>query len=614
MTPEGALWGGGPVADRALAVARAKLTGLRGQWFALLIAVWIATLGAMLAGAALDQPVLAAVPLVAVAVLVAIVKAPLRYTLMALVFLALTLENPAERPGNGQWKSPLYVVGALLMANWNTTIPIRALKFSGMDLLTGLLFAVWLYRRVMGRREVPDDTPETARPLTKFALVSFCTVVGLMGYGIATRGDFTNALWQTQKLLYVPIMFALMSATFRGPRDHRLIGGLVIAAATVKALLAIYIRAVLGPEPPYVTTHADSLLFATAYSIPLARLLIAADKKSLKLCLMVLPVLTAGMIANNRRLVWVEVTIGVVIVLMMTPWTPLKRALVRGLVLIMPLMPVYLAAGWNSGSAIFKPVKTFRSIADSKSDRSTETRDIENFNLIWTLKHYSFVPMGFGHEYIELVQADDISQFFPQYRFIPHNSVLALWAFAGVLGFTGIWMVLGVAVFMAARAYRKTRDVDHQTAALSCIVAVFIYLMQAYGDMGLVNWNGVFIIASAMVVAGKLAIATGAYPSRRGYAVAVAAPAPQPVPVVTYASQPRTTIAPLPQPVTVLAPLPQPVTVMASYPQPVTSFGPPPRPSTVIATAPEPVTAPGAQHPTLIESFPVLPGDGEANE
>ena len=571
MTPEGALWGG-PAAERALLKARARLAGMRGHWLALLLGVWIATLAAMMAGAALDQPVLAAVPMVAALVLVAIVKAPLRYTLLALVFLALVLESPSERPGNGQWKSPLYIVGALLLANLNTTLPVRALRFSGIDLLTGLLFVVWLYRRVMGRHEVPADTPETARPVTKFALVSFGTLMFLIAWGVVTRGDATNALWQTQKLMYVPIMFALMSATFRGPKDHHVIGGLIIAAATVKGLLAVYLRMTLPGDPPYVLTHSDSMLFATAFSIPLVRLLIKADRKSGQMCLLVMPVLIAGMICNGRRLVWVEVTISAIIVLLMTPWTPLKRALVRGLVVMLPFMPVYLAAGWNSGSAIFKPVKTFRSIADSKSDRSTETRDIENFNLIYTLKSHSIIPLGFGHEYIELVQADDISQFFQQYRYIPHNSVLGLWAFAGTLGFTGLWMVIGITVLMAARAYRKTRDVDYQTAALCCITTVFVYLMQAYGDMGLVSWIGVFIIAPAMVVAGKLAVATGAFPSKQAVPVAAlagAAPAAQPVPVVTYAPQPKTVIGlppQAPQTRTIIAPAPLARTIIAPSP------------------------------------------------
>ena len=535
MTPEGALYSAVPTGARAMAIARDRLKGFRGQWSAMLVAVWVATLGAMVVGAAVDQPILAVVPLVLALVLVAIAKAPLRYTLMALTFLALTMENPAERSGAGLWKSPIWMVGALLLSNLNTTLPIKALRFSGLDLMTALLFAVWLRRRILGRHEVSPDMPETARPLRKASLLSFGTVVFLMAWGIATHGDFTNALWQTQKMLYVPIIFALMSATFRGPLDHKLIGGLVIGAATSKAVLAMYVRSVLGPEPPYVTTHADSMLFATAFSIPLIRLLIAADKKSFQLCMLVWPLLIGGMIANGRRLVWVQVSIVAIIVLLMTPWTPVKRMLVRALVIMAPLAPIYLAAGWNSGSAIFKPVKTFRSIADSKSDRSSETRDIENFNLIVTLKAGSFIPMGFGHEYIEQVQADDISQYFAQYRFIPHNSVLGLWAFAGVLGFTGIWMMLGVAVFCAARAYRMTRNVDHQTAALACIGTIFIYLMHCYGDMGLVNWIGVFLVAPAMVVAGKLAVATGAFPSTRSRPAApLPAAGPVPVPVPAY--------------------------------------------------------------------------------
>ncbi|HEY8208959.1 MAG TPA: hypothetical protein VIG99_15820, partial [Myxococcaceae bacterium] len=235
MTPDGSLWAYVPTGARAMVAAKERLAGFRGQWSVLLVGVWVATLLAMLVGAAVDQPILAVVPMVVAAVLVAIAKAPLRYTLMALTFLALILESPAERPGNGQWKSPIYIVGALLLANLNTTLPIKALRFSGIDALTGLLFAVWLRRRILGRHEVSPDMPETARPLRKASLLSFGTVLFLIALGLGTHGDFTNALWQTQKLIYVPIIFALMSATFRGPLDHTMVGGIIVGAATYKA-------------------------------------------------------------------------------------------------------------------------------------------------------------------------------------------------------------------------------------------------------------------------------------------------------------------------------------------------------------------------------------------
>jgi hypothetical protein len=44
---------------------------------------------------------------------------------------------------------------------------------------------------------------------------------------------------------------------------------------------------------------------------------------------------------------------------------------------------------------------------------------------------------------------------------------------------------------------------------------VIIYMVQAYGDMGVVSWVGVFIVAPSVVLAGKLAVATGAWPQPR---------------------------------------------------------------------------------------------------
>jgi len=52
---------------------------------------------------------------------------------------------------------------------------------------------------------------------------------------------------------------------------------------------------------------------------------------------------------------------------------------------LLPLVAVYAAAGWNSTSGVFKPVAMVRSVS-SQEDSSSKTRDIENFNLIQTLK------------------------------------------------------------------------------------------------------------------------------------------------------------------------------------------------------------------------------------
>jgi O-antigen ligase len=153
-----------------------------------------------------------------------------------------------------------------------------------------------------------------------------------------------------------------------------------------------------------------------------------------------------------------------------------------------------------------------RSLAESGTDVSTAMRDIENFNLLWTLRDHPLLGTGFGHEYVEKVKGMDISGIFAQYRFVPHNGILGLLAFGGVLGISGILLTPVVAVYLAARAHRFARSPADRAAALAVMASAVVYLIQCYGDMGFVSWTGVFTLAPAVAVAGKLASATGAWP------------------------------------------------------------------------------------------------------
>jgi hypothetical protein len=71
-----------------------------------------------------------------------------------------------------------------------------------------------------------------------------------------------------------------------------------------------------------------------------------------------------------------------------------------------------------------------------------------------------------------------------------------------------------VGLFLAARAYRYAVTVDDRTAALAAVSIIVVYLVYCYGDLGLGTWTSVFTVAPAFAVAGKLAVTTGAWPSR----------------------------------------------------------------------------------------------------
>ena len=104
---------------------------------------------------------------------------------------------------------------------------------------------------------------------------------------------------------------------------------------------------------------------------------------------------------------------------------------------------------------------------------------------------------------------------------IPHNSLLGLWAFCGMLGFFGLMLGATVSVFLALRAYRFAGAPADRAAALVCACAVLIWILQAWGDMGTTSWHGALVMGAALAVAGRLAVRTGAWPQgKTGEAVA----------------------------------------------------------------------------------------------
>ena len=120
------------------------------------------------------------------------------------------------------------------------------------------------------------------------------------------------------------------------------------------------------------------------------------------------------------------------------------------------------------------------------------------------------IGTGFGHPFNEVVTLPDIS-FFKEYRYMPHNSVIGLWAFCGPFGFTGLVLALVVAVYLAARSYQVARSADERTAAFMVIGVVVIYLMHCWGDIGFSERRSIFLVGPALAMAGQLAVSTGAW-------------------------------------------------------------------------------------------------------
>jgi hypothetical protein len=455
---------------------------------------------------------------------------PLRWPLLVTTFLALTLENPSDSPACGQWKSPFYEIGAALLVHLNVTLHNKALVFSGLDVVLACLFVIAAVRYFKGSRIDGPDGAGGPGPIGRFAALSLAGVAWMWVYGLARgEADVPNSLWQVQRVAYLPVLVFLFQRAFRRPRDTAALGKVIVSAACLKAIVAIYVRVTVAPPPGeyfllYATTHADSMLFAVAFCAVLALVIHRRGRKRSFLVALVLPLLLAGMVANGRRLVWVELAAGIAAVVALTPWSTAKRTALRSAIATSPLLLAYGLAGWSSSAAVFQPVHVLRSVVDSKADPSTLWRDLENYDLFYTLRHNPVLGTGYGHGYTEIVWLPDVSSAYALYRFLPHNSILGLWAYGGFVGFTALWTMLIVGLFLAARAYRYAVTVDDRTVALTAVAIVVVYLVYCYGDLGLGTWTSVFMVAPAFAIASKLAVSTGAWPSRDVVAQACSEP------------------------------------------------------------------------------------------
>jgi hypothetical protein len=454
-------------------------------------------------------------PVILGSTLFAMSRAPLRHSLFGLMLLNLMLENPTDRPSDGLWHSPLFSLGCLMLAHMNQLTGVSLLVFSGSDLLVFALIGIALARRSSGWKLDRAGRVWSPKILRTLAYVSLAGTLYVTLRGLVGGGDMQKAIWQIEKVIYIPALFLLFDAGLRSREDFVTVGKIIIIGAIYKALMACYVMwgVTWKDEPPaYGTSHHDSLLFACAVTLLISLLIHRARANSGRVALCVFPILVAGMIANNRRMVWVQIALVFMTLYFTMPMNSVKRKIKSGLFKASPFVVIYMIVGWfSSGTGIFKPIGTLKSVLQPATDISTMTRDIENYDLAQTLRQNPFVGSGYGVPYLELISLPPMPH--PLERWLPHNSLLGLWFAAGYVGYTLMTLLWAAGVYMGVRAYRSAHQKIDRAAALVCFGAVLMYMIQCYGDVGLGSWPAVFTVAPALAIGGKLAVITGAWPT-----------------------------------------------------------------------------------------------------
>jgi hypothetical protein len=361
-----------------------------------------------------------------------------------------------------------------------------------------------------------------AAPMDKALTVSLVSVAIWTILGAMRGGKPWMAGWQLYTFVSAMLFAKLLIATMRTPKHFETLGKVIMAAALYRSVMAItfwffFVHNVIykdGP-PPYMTTHDDTVLFVTGLVLALNNAMIRRTSKAIRFALFAAALIMPAIQFNNRRLAWASLAFALVLIYAMLPSGKVKRRINWSLVLLSPVLVAYVAIGWGRPEGIFKPLRSFSTMTTNE-DSSTLARNAENKGLLATLTRGSWISgTGWGQEYVEIDSSFSIARFYKEWRYVPHNSVIGTLAFTGVLGFSCLWLVFPVSIFLNSRTWRVAKTPTERIASLTAMTQVVICTNQMFGDMGLQSPTTLFMAASSFAVAGRLSVWSGAWPDKK---------------------------------------------------------------------------------------------------
>jgi hypothetical protein len=419
----------------------------------------------------------------------------------ALLLAAWVGEWPREYDAvmySGYWRSPLEVLGPLF-------VPLPGIRMFTWQVLLIALAPVCLITPGAFRRRAP---------LMDAAIVaSFGSVVLTFLWGWMRGGSAYDAYYQLWRFLTALLVGLLLLSVIRTSRDLRALGATVLVAGLIRGTLVAYfywvhVRGRIEPRPEYMTNHDDSLLFVGAILIALSWAFTKEKRWPWAVAALVCVHQFYAIILNDRRIAWVELAMSLGLCYVLIGPGRWRRRVNRWVMVTAPLLLLYTAVGWGREGALFAPIQAFATTG-SNVDPSSLARQEELRNLLYTMS-ISGNPLlgtGWGVPYQKLTSIyANYSADWVLALYTPHNSLLGLAVFGGLVGIGGIWLVVPVAALLAARGYRKsTRPLD-RAAAMVAAGMLPAYGVHCFGDIGLQSFAGGLILGVAIAVAGKVSV------------------------------------------------------------------------------------------------------------
>ena len=349
----------------------------------------------------------------------------------------------------------------------------------------------------MNAQRRPFSGGELGRPLLWFLAA---IVFGLL-IGLARGGDTRAAIFEVRPLLIFPVVYLLANSLFSTARHYRHLMIGILAAVVLQSVISL--RSLLsltsyerdGLES--LTEHGSSIGMNLLLVAMIASLAIQGATAQARWLIMLsaIPV-TYVYVYSQRRAAVVALVLALILFAVILFWR--QRRTFWVVVPIASLIAVgYVGAFWNSTGTIGFPAQAVKTVIApeqlSAADQSSDLyRQIENFDLMVTIRADPLLGQGFGQPFLRPVALPDISVFeFNEY--IPHNSFLWIWIKIGFVGFVAMIYMIARAVSLGAARVRQQATGFDLVVSIIAVLYVVMFIVYTYVDIAWEPRNAVLL-------------------------------------------------------------------------------------------------------------------------
>jgi hypothetical protein len=475
-------------------VARVQREGTLTWWKSYSLYVAATSLVAALAVSTAPRPFSLAFVLLMVVVGICVARPAAGVYLV--VFFAV-LGDPAMGwyPFNKDFSSP----SSILYIN-------NQIIFNPLELCLLALTIGWILQLAAARRW----TFRRGRLFVPMMLFTGTVLFGL-AHGLKTGGDTNAALWEVRSVLYLPLLYLLLTNLFTERKQYQRLYWLISVAVFGYGLVALQkynsLSSAQREQLQSIVSHGATLPMNALLVLLLASLMFPGGSLARRALLpfMLVP-LAYIYILSERRAAFIALIAALGLLGITLFWTN-RAAFWKVVPVVLVVGTLYTAAFWSdeTSSAGF-PAQAIKSViapgeVSDRNQSSDQYRILEKYDLVFTMKSSPVLGIGFGKPFLRPAPLPPIAPFLLE-PYMPHNSILWMWLKTGVAGFALMVFLFGLTIHTGGREVLRRPRGDSGAITLTSTAFVVMYAVFAYVDIA---WDpsNIVLLGVAMAQIGS---------------------------------------------------------------------------------------------------------------